>query len=154
MSNEKVVRIKMEMSTEEAEAKLKNVRMETQAAEREVDRVAMKSKWTASRIVATLMLVQSFLMTFLESVFGSISHVSRAIIQQGFQAAQMYTYMGMAASATGRPDIAAALFLASTYIAVHTAHLQEQGERELASELNAAKSQLYSLSSYARLYMG
>ena len=154
MSNEKVVRIKYEMSTEEAHVKLKAVRQETSVAEMEVNRVAAKSRWTATKIVATLMLVQSFLMTFMESVFGSISHMGRAVISQGFQAAQLYIYMGVGATTAGNPTLAAALFTASTYIAIHTAQLQEQGERELASELNAAKSQLYSLSSYARLYLG
>jgi hypothetical protein len=153
MSNEKVVRIRMEMSTEEAEVKLKSVRMETAAVNAEVDKVAVKSRWTATKIVATLFLVQSFLMTFLEGVFGSISHVSRAVLMQGFQAAQLYVYMGMGATTAGQPHLAAALFVASASIAVQTAHLQDIGERQITAELNAAKSKLYALSSYARLYM-
>jgi hypothetical protein len=151
--SEKVVRIRFEMSTEEAEAKIKMTKSMMLELNEDIADVEMKAKWTASKIVATLFLVQSFLVTMLEGVFGSISHVARAVIMQGFQAAQLYTYMGMGAITAGQPHLAAALFIASSSIAVQTAHLQDIGERQITAELNAAKSKLYALSSYARLYM-
>lgn len=152
--SDKTVRIKYEMDTEEAKVKLQAIKTETRIAEAEVDRVAVKSKWTATKIVATLMLVQSFVMAYVESIFGTLSHTARAIIQQGFLASQLMTYHAVGATIGGNPALAAMLFAASSYISIHTAQLQEQGEKELTAELNAAKAQLYRLSSYARLYMG